>query len=573
MVVERQIGDWIAGRYQIYDIHLGGMGVVYIVYDHSGVAGQRVLALKTLRDRFLNESKQIARFHTECTTWINLERHPNIVRAYSIQEMEGKPFVVMELVTGGDLRRWIKTPRLDLPQVLRFGVQFCLGMEHADKKGLTCHRDIKPENLLITEGATLKITDFGLAKVREEIIAEERASNKPIKGDWFEESKDIPVKNSEVGAPARPNRAVDTEFEAIPVSPAALPFENTNGFERDDEVDRALAEAARLADTRPDLGSDVETIDQLPAPPGGIDPRDQATIDAPGHSGPFPAGSNNPTQDWGRGAADETGPDSSDPTNRPVMPWSDRSWRSRGMPDLRRQEITEANTILGTAAYMAPEQAIDAKSVDIRADIYSFGVVLFEMIVGERPFKGDTLDKLKWQHAHTVPPPFVDRIPRRFSKVAKRVDYIVRRCLEKDVSKRYSTIFELRQDLAVALRKLTGEKLQAPTPAELEAWELTSKGVSLGTLGRFDEERDSYEDSFLIKPDYVPSWFNQSAALGSQGKWTEAVEFADVALLLNPASVPALINKGLALLALGKSDEAMKHFDAAVHIQPRDPEV
>src|SRR3954464_13982556 len=95
----REVGDWIANRYEIYNVHHGGMGVVYIVYDHEGTAGQRVLALKTLRDEFLLDRRQITRFITECRTWIKLERHSNIVRAYSVQEFEGKPYAVLELVT------------------------------------------------------------------------------------------------------------------------------------------------------------------------------------------------------------------------------------------------------------------------------------------------------------------------------------------------------------------------------------------------------------------------------------------------------------------------------------------
>ena len=87
------------------------------------------------------------------------------------------------------------------------------------------------------------------------------------------------------------------------------------------------------------------------------------------------------------------------------------------------------------------------------------------------------------------------------------------------------------------------ERLGQPTEIELEAWELTNKGVSLGTLGRLDEERVSYEASIRVKPDYAPAWFNQAAAMGASGHPGEAIEYADVALHLNPASVPALINK------------------------------
>ena len=79
--------------------------------------------------------------------------------------------MVLELVQGGDLVRWIGSRRLDLVQSLRFGVQFCQGMEHAPRQGLSCHRDIKPGNLLITEDGILKITDFGLSRICEEMVA------------------------------------------------------------------------------------------------------------------------------------------------------------------------------------------------------------------------------------------------------------------------------------------------------------------------------------------------------------------------------------------------------------------
>ncbi len=71
---------------------------------------------------------------------------------------------------------------------------------------------------------------------------------------------------------------------------------------------------------------------------------------------------------------------------------------------------------------MAPEQFRDPKSVDVRADIYGFGVVLFEMITGELPFKGQSMDALGRQHSLYQPPSIVPSVPSRHAKLAKSVD-------------------------------------------------------------------------------------------------------------------------------------------------------
>ena len=165
------VGDWIGNRFQVFDIHEGGMSLVYVVNDHLGEPGRKVVALKTLRSELLRSPIRIRRFAAECRLWAQLGDHPNIVRAYSVEIIDGRPYVLLELIQGGDLYRWIGTPRLDLPRILGFGHQFCRGMEHSMRQGLHCHRDIKPGNLLVTEEGTLKITDFGLARVCEEMVA------------------------------------------------------------------------------------------------------------------------------------------------------------------------------------------------------------------------------------------------------------------------------------------------------------------------------------------------------------------------------------------------------------------
>lgn len=164
MATNWQIGDLIQHRWQLHKILRGGMGIVYVVYDREHRAPY---AAKTFQDEIFARSAGIAdRFRQEALTWINLDAHQNIAQAHFVQIIEGKTYLFMEYVSGGDLSSWIGTLRLpkDLPQILRFAIQFCDGMSHALAKGVVAHRDIKPQNCLITQDKILKVTDFGLAR-------------------------------------------------------------------------------------------------------------------------------------------------------------------------------------------------------------------------------------------------------------------------------------------------------------------------------------------------------------------------------------------------------------------------
>jgi serine/threonine protein kinase len=364
----RQVGDLVGGRFEVFEVHEGGMGVVYEAVDRRPDTDFHAVALKTLRDEFLGDRTVSARFAAECRLWLRMEPHPNLVRTFALEEIDGKPHVVVELVRGGDLRRWIGTTRLDLATVLRFGVEFCLGMEAAVRDGMRCHRDVKPGNLLVTDDGHLKITDFGLAMVREEFA----------------------VASAE-----------------IPDGPIPI----------------------------------VETF-----PPQAIvwaEPDDDGRVSPP----QVP-----PVEAFSPGKADLDRTRSFDAT---TALGSDSGDREDG-PTSLVSRLTRVGSMLGTVPYMAPEQFLDASAVDVRADVYAFGVVLFEMIAGEPPFRGKTLGRLRRQHLYDDPPPLAPSIPRRFAREAERVESIVRRCLAKDPSDRFATIPALRKALTAELRRLGG---------------------------------------------------------------------------------------------------------------------
>ena len=163
-------GDVIGGKYDVLGkLGKGGFGIVYLVRLRE--TGE-VFALKTFRDELLGDIAAQQAFKKEALLWCNLESHPFILTARWVQEIHGRLFVMMDYVAADaqgrvSLADHLAGRRLDTNQVLKWAVQFCLGMEHATARGIECHRDIKPANILISQDGTLKISDFGLAAAAE----------------------------------------------------------------------------------------------------------------------------------------------------------------------------------------------------------------------------------------------------------------------------------------------------------------------------------------------------------------------------------------------------------------------
>jgi serine/threonine protein kinase len=398
------VGDWIGNRFQVFDVHEGGMSLVYVVNDHLAEAGPQVVALKTLRSELMQSRVRVSRFAAECRLWAQLGEHPNIVRAYSVEIFDGRPYAVLELVQAGDLNRWIGTPRLDLPRALRLALQFCVGMEHALRQGLHCHRDIKPGNLLVTEDETLKITDFGLARVCEEMVA--------VRPELPDGS--IPLSEPALRHPIiwTDPRDWDARGPAAAADDGGLPAATTVHA----GTPRADAAVSHVHGRREPTAA--------PASPSPSRADGPGPATGPGRIGPLPTTITKETSEY-------------------VSPF-----------DTSDPRLTRTGARLGTGAYMAPEQFRDPRSVDVRADLYSFGVVLFEMITGELPFKGRSIEALSHQHSLDQPGSVVPAIAARYFKLAKPVDAVVQRCLAKDPADRYRSISELRQALKPVLARL-----------------------------------------------------------------------------------------------------------------------
>jgi eukaryotic-like serine/threonine-protein kinase len=149
-----------AGRYRLErEVGHGGMATVYLAHDEE--LG-RPVAVKLLPRHLADDADFRARFMREARLAGRLS-HPNVVRVYDAGETDGRPFIVMEFVSGSSLA---DAGRLPAGRAIELGLQACAGLQHAHDAGVV-HRDIKPANLLVSDEGVLKIADFGIARAAE----------------------------------------------------------------------------------------------------------------------------------------------------------------------------------------------------------------------------------------------------------------------------------------------------------------------------------------------------------------------------------------------------------------------
>jgi serine/threonine protein kinase len=232
---------------------------------------------------------------------------------------------------------------------------------------------------------------------------------------------------------------------------------------------------------------------------------------------------------------------------------------------------TMEGTSFGTPTHMSPEQFANAASCDERSDIYSFGIVLYQMATsGKLPFlatlprdNSEEESKRFWTQMYMLH----SKAP--LPKVNSPLFPVTQRCLEKESHRRYRSFKELRLDLEKLLKRETGEILNPPGLKELEVWELSNKGASLDKLGQFDEALTCYNKALEIDPRDTIAWINKGASLDKLGQFDEALTCYNKALEIDPRNTVGLMNKGRSLHSLGRYDEALTCYNKALEIDPR----
>ena len=163
---EKYIGQMLEDRYEILEtIGEGGMAIVFRALDHRL---NRYVAVKIMREEMAKDEEFRRRFCAESHA-VAMLSNPNIVSVYDVSHSDEREFIVMELISGITLKQYMdKKGALDWKEVVHFSKQITRALAHAHERGII-HRDIKPQNIMLLRDGTLKVADFGIAALENEV--------------------------------------------------------------------------------------------------------------------------------------------------------------------------------------------------------------------------------------------------------------------------------------------------------------------------------------------------------------------------------------------------------------------
>jgi len=513
-------GDLIGGKYEVHGVlGKGGFGVVYLVYSRET---ETVYALKTFRDEYLANIQIRERFKKEAQVWVDLERHPYLLRAYLVDGIAGRLYIGTDYIAPNEeslnsLEGYLERKPPDLAQTLRWAIQFCYGMEYAYGKGIRCHRDIKPANILISQDKTVKIADFGLAGVLAPMET-----------------------GTETGHPFQPGQTMaGTSFG----TPTHMPPEQFTDAASCDEKSDIYSFGVVLYQMA--VGG---RLPFLAAPPKN-DLRDEQMrfwwemhelhraapipkLDSPLHAviqRCLAKESNRRYRSFAelRGELETLLHRETGEVFQPVKPEEFAAW------EWMNKGVSLANLGRREEAIRCYDRALEIDPRDADA-WYNKGVSLADL--GRR-------DEAIHCYDRTL------EIDPRYAKAwynkGNSLDNLGRR---EEAIRCYDRALEI-------------------DPRDAKAW--YNKGVSLDNLGRREEAIRCYDRALEIDPRDAKAWYNKGVSLDNLGRREEAIHCYDRALEIDPRDADAWYNKGNSLDNLGRREEAIRCYDRALEIDPR----
>ncbi len=222
----------------------------------------------------------------------------------------------------------------------------------------------------------------------------------------------------------------------------------------------------------------------------------------------------------------------------------------------------------GTPFYMSPEQFLNAPRCDERSDIYSLGIIMFQMAArGRLPFfpigNADPVDRAKyWSAMHDV------HAHGQIPHLASPLFPIIKRCLAKEPSGRYQVFRDLRVDLE-ALLKVRSGKIEPPAIVKnAEAWEIYNRAYSLANLGDYEAAVAQYDRSLEQDPSNADAWNNKGVCLRKIGRIPESVSCFEQAINLVSDHRAAHMNLGVTLRIMGHYRESIAWLDRCTKLDP-----
>lgn len=363
MDTQNLIGQTLDAKYRIIkEIGRGGMGAVYYAV-HTGT--KRPVAVKVIVPQFMRHAEFVGRFRLEAEAAGRLH-HPNVVDVtdfgFAETDAGSLAYLVMEYLDGCSLGDILEEEnKLSLAWTVDILEQVCSAVAEAHRHGII-HRDLKPDNIWLqpnlSGGYTVKVLDFGIAKLESQT------------DDFIPETDDRNVPTTQI---IPPTYALIGESDPTEIAPASFSSSVRTGFET--LIEHGVGDAIERPGSS--LTLLMDRVDSTPSKQPIHDEQKATKI-------------------------------------IPKIVETDRS----NLYERSTAELTRVGALMGTPHYMSPEQC-RAERLGTSSDIYSLGVIAYQMLSGRLPFEGEHIPVITG-HLQFPPPPLnVRKIPRKVERVIK----------------------------------------------------------------------------------------------------------------------------------------------------------